>query len=235
MTGGSATPTLLAIESSSETCSVALLHGQDCWQRASEPGQRQSERMLSWVEVLLAEAGIAASAVHALAVTIGPGAFTGVRLGVAMTQGLAMAWDRPVIPISTLMAFAGGLKPSELPILAAMDARMGEIYAGWFRTTANGKVPELIGQEVVMAPTALTHPAGVSEYRIVGSAWAVYDRTIAHALGEPVQAIAQSAPGALTVAQLARQQWPEAARSPDQLVPAYLRDKVALTTAERMA
>ncbi len=228
-------PTVLAIESSSDTCSVALLHGDDHWQRESVPGERQSERLLSWVDALLVDAGVSASAVDTLAVTIGPGAFTGVRLGVAMAQGLAMAWDRPVVPVSTLMALASGLMPSELPVLAAMDARMGEIYAGWFRASAVAAAPELIGEEKLLAPDALTRPKGISDYLIVGSAWAVYSKTIIDTLGEPAQAHAQSAPGAVTVARLARRLWPDAARSPDRLIPAYLRDKVALTTAERMA
>lgn len=225
--------TILAIESSSDTCSVALFRGDDCWQRESAPGQRQSERMLAWVDALLAEAGVPASAVDALAVTIGPGAFTGVRLGVAMVQGLAMAWDRPVIPVSTLMAFASSVPPSERPILAAMDARMGEIYAGWFRVANADAAPESISQEMVLGPDALTRPVGVTDYTGIGSAWPVYEQTITAAIGQPIQVITQSAPGALIVARLARQMGLDAALSPDRVVPTYLRDKVALTTAER--
>ncbi len=235
MNTGKAMPTVLAVESSGDTCSVALLHDEGCWQRQSAPGERQSERMLNWVDALLVDAGIPPSAVDALAVTIGPGAFTGVRLGVAMTQGLAMAWNRPVIPVSTLMAFASGATPAGLPILAAMDARMGEVYAGWFRAATAAAMPESIGAETVLAPDALARPAGVSDYVVVGSAWSVHGGTITRVLGEPAQAFAQSAPEASTVARLARQLWPDAARLPDRLVPAYLRDKVALTTAERMA
>src|SRR5690606_41736875 len=92
--------------------------------------RRHAELALPWAERLLAEAGVARTALDAIAVGRGPGAFTGVRLGVAIAQGIALALDLPVAPVSTLAAPAtpaGGDR-----ILAAIDARMGEVYLGAF-------------------------------------------------------------------------------------------------------
>ena len=97
---------LLAFELSTEACSVALWVDGDVRERHEIAPRRHAELALPWAEALLAEAGIAKSQLDAIAVGRGPGAFTGVRLGVAIAQGIALALDRHAVPVSTLAALA---------------------------------------------------------------------------------------------------------------------------------
>ena len=97
---------LLAIETATEACSVAVLVDGAVIERFEIAPRRHTELVLPWADALLAEAGIAKSQLDAIAVGRGPGAFTGVRLAIALAQGIALALDRPLLPVSTLAALA---------------------------------------------------------------------------------------------------------------------------------
>jgi len=97
---------LLAIETATEACSVALIHGDELIARSEIAPRRHTELVLPMADQLLAEAGIGRHALDAIAVGRGPGAFTGVRLAIAIAQGIALALDRPVVGVSTLAALA---------------------------------------------------------------------------------------------------------------------------------
>jgi tRNA threonylcarbamoyladenosine biosynthesis protein TsaB len=128
---------LLAIETATEACSVALWIDGEVRERFGIAPRQHAELALPWAEQLLAEAGIAKSQLDVVAVGRGPGAFTGVRLAVALAQGIALALDRPVVPVSTLAALAFAPLPAfghplppgerEQRVLAAHDARIGGI------------------------------------------------------------------------------------------------------------
>ena len=124
---------LLAFETATEACSVALYLDGEVRERFEVAPRRHAELALPMAQALLDEAGIARAQLDAIAVGRGPGAFTGVRLAIALAQGIALALDRPVVPVSTLAVLAAGA-PADGParILAAIDARMGEVYAGAF-------------------------------------------------------------------------------------------------------
>src|SRR5690606_16468967 len=140
--------TLLAFETSTEACSVALWRDGQVLERFDVVPRRHAELSLPWAEQLLAEAGVARSQLDAIAVGRGPGAFTGVRLAVALAQGIALALDRPVVPVSTLAALAARGRDGR--VVAALDARMGEVYLGMFEVAA-GEVRAL-GCEAVLRP-----------------------------------------------------------------------------------
>lgn len=226
--------TLLAVDCSGDPCSVAISHAGRCFRRRSAPGSRQSEQVLRWVDELIAESDLSAAEIDGLAVAIGPGGFTGVRLAVATVQGLALAWQVPIVPVSSLAALAMRAPPGDLPLLAALDARMGEVYAAWFH---RGEGDELrpLSNEQVLAPGQLLRPHGVDKYRIIGSAQAAHADAIIDALGVPEQVLAEDSPDAREVLTLALQSWPEGAQAAEQLQPTYLRDKVALTSVEQAA
>src|SRR5271169_2357906 len=97
---------ILAIDSTTEACSAALLIGDAVFARSEEPGRGHSDRILAMVDEILAEAGIALGALDGIAAGIGPGSFTGVRISVAAAQGLAFGAALPVVPISGLEALA---------------------------------------------------------------------------------------------------------------------------------
>jgi tRNA threonylcarbamoyladenosine biosynthesis protein TsaB len=182
---------------------------------------------------VLAEAGLSRRDLDAIAVGRGPGAFTGVRLAISAAQGIALALDLPVLPVSSLAALAMDSPAGGNSILAAIDARMGEIYAGVFRRAPDGTVV-LQGSESVGAAERLVVPRA-SSWNVIGTGWAAYADTLRSRLGsEPIWAEAQRFPRAESVALLAAQELARGAGvAPELAIPVYLRDKVAFTTSER--
>ena len=116
-----------------------------------ELGRRHSERILSMVEAVLAESGYSLGQMDALAFGRGPGSFTGLRIGAGVVQGLAFGADLPVVPVSTLAALAQGQDATR--VLAAIDARMGQLYWGLCINSGNGMT--LLQPECVSAAEAI--------------------------------------------------------------------------------
>lgn len=226
---------LLAIETATESCSAALLAGERLLERSELAPRRHAELLLPMCEELLAEAGLRRADLDALAVGCGPGAFTGVRLAISAAQGIALALDLPVVPVSSLAALAMQAPRNGADVLAVIDARMGEIYAGTFRRDVDGLVVP-IGAESVGAAEALSlPPASASAWSVIGSGWASYAEAIAARLpAAPAWADGARYPQAADVARLAA---PLALAgrgvAAEQALPVYLRDKVALTLDEQ--
>jgi tRNA threonylcarbamoyladenosine biosynthesis protein TsaB len=222
---------LLAIETATEACSVAVFIDGEVRERFEVAPRRHTDLVLPWADELLAEAGIARTQLDAIAVGRGPGAFTGVRLAVALAQGMALALDRPVLPVSTLAALAWPARRADGSILAAIDARMGEVYAGWFR--AEGQGLHAIGPEWMAAPGAID----VDEDKLVGvgTGFAAAEGALAEALLPRLLSCDPTAlPHASDLVRIAALDFAAGrAIAPDLLEPAYLRDKVALTLAEQ--
>ncbi len=227
---------LLAIETATEACSVAVYCQGELRERFEVAPRRHTELVLPWCEQLLAEAGLKKSQLDALAVGRGPGAFTGVRLAVALVQGLALALDRPVLAISTLAALAqgAGAAPGG-PVLAAIDARMGEVYLGEFMIDETG-LARPCGDEVLRRPEQPGLPL-VGAWQGVGTGFAANQGALQHALAASItRCAAEALPHAADLARLALAAYARGETiAPDQLEPAYLRDKVALTLAEQQA
>jgi tRNA threonylcarbamoyladenosine biosynthesis protein TsaB len=226
---------LLAIETATEACSVALLHGDALIDRTELAPRRHAELVLPMAEDLLAEAGMVRRQLDVIAVGQGPGAFTGVRLAISVAQGLALALDSPVVPISSLAALAMQAPKNGAPILAAIDARREEIYAGVFRFDADGLV-EPLDRERVLPASALRLPQAEG-WNVLGTGWRAYGDAIRERLPSPPRwADGDRYPQACDVARLAA---PLVAAgkgvAPEQALPVYLRDKVALTLEEQVA
>lgn len=210
---------LLAVETATEACSVALSIDGETRQRFEIAPRRHGDLLLPWVKELLSEAGLAFSGLDALAVSRGPGGFTGVRLGVAAAQGLALAHDLPVHPVSSLAALA--FNSGAERVLALLDARMGEVYAGWYEIS-EGRIRE-VAAERVCAPEKLQSESG--SWTACGPGLAAYDEAISSRLGDALSGRVEDIwPDAAAVARLAGQ-YP--AVSADRLQPVYLRDRVA--------
>jgi len=223
---------LLAIETATESCSAALLVDGRLLARSELAPRRHAELLLTMCGQLLDEAGLSRRDLDAIAVGRGPGAFTGVRLAISAAQGIALALDIPVVPISSLAALALQAPNDGADVLAVIDARMGEIYAGAFRH-ADGRL-DTLSDETVGAAAALRVPAARA-WNVIGTGWASYRDAIAANLPSPPKwADGDRYPQAADVARLAA---PIAAAgggvSPEQALPVYLRDKVALTIAEQ--
>ncbi len=224
---------LLAFETATEACSVAIYVDGAVRERFELAPRRHAELALPWAEQLLAEAGIAKSQLDAIAVGRGPGAFTGVRLGVALAQGIALALDRPVVPVSTLAALA--LRAEGERILAAIDARMGEVYTGAFARTGDALIA--LSPEVVLKPELATLPDDRDGWCGVGTGFAAGGGVLPRRFGVQLAAFdAAALPHAADLARLATLAYARGeALAPERVEPAYLRDNVALTLVEQQA
>jgi tRNA threonylcarbamoyladenosine biosynthesis protein TsaB len=223
---------LLAIETATECCSVALLSGERLIARSEIAPRRHAELLLPMCEDVLAEAGLQRRDLDVIAVGRGPGAFTGVRLAISAAQGIAFALDIPVVPVSSLAALAMQAPDNGADVLSVIDARMGEVYAALFRYS-NGRIEE-VTDETVASADALRLPADTA-LNIIGTGWTSYRESIRKILSStPRWAEGDRYPQAADVARLAA---PIAAAgggvAAEQVLPVYLRDKVALTLAEQ--
>ena len=224
---------LLAIETATEACSVALLYGDALIDRSELAPRRHAELVLPMAESLLAEAGLARKQLDAIAVGQGPGAFTGVRLAISVAQGLALALDIPVVPVSSLAALAMQAPKNGAAILATIDARREEIYAGTFRLGSDGLI-ESLGLEHVLPAFELVLPEA-DAWNVLGTGWSAYGDAIRERLPSPLRwADGERYPQACDVARLAVPLFAAGKGvPPEQALPVYLRDKVALTLEEQ--
>jgi tRNA threonylcarbamoyladenosine biosynthesis protein TsaB len=224
---------LLAFETATEACSVALYVDGAVRERFEVAPRRHAELSLPWAEALLADAGIARSQLDAIALSRGPGAFTGVRLAIALAQGIALALDRPLVPVSTLAVLA--MRAEGTRILAAIDARMGEIYAGTFLRV--GDVLEATSAETVVAPAEYDLAGTDEDWHGAGTGFAAADDVLQVRLAERFTHIdATALPRAADLAHLAAAAYARGeAIAPELVEPAYLRNNVALTLEEQKA
>lgn len=218
----------LALESSTDAASVALWRDGIVAERCCPPGQPSSATLLPLAAALLAEAGATFSGLDAIAFGAGPGSFTGLRVACGVAQGLAVAHDLPVLPVGTLAAMAHAAGDASR-VAVCLDARMREVYFGCFIDGA------AVGAPGVFAPDAVPLPEG-GGWIAVGNALAAYpalhERMAphVHALLPEILPTA-AAVAALAAPRLARGEGIDAAEA----APVYVRDKVALTVAERLA
>jgi tRNA threonylcarbamoyladenosine biosynthesis protein TsaB len=234
---------ILAIDTSSAWCSVALSIGDKAPSfRHESTSTGASHFLLPWIDDLLSKANVSLSRLDAIAIGIGPGAFTGVRLGLAVVQGLAIGAQVPVIPVASLDAIALQLtktprfKSSQAEnFIIALDARMDEIYWARFEML-NHSAPVRIGEIQLSKPEELN----LSNCQfLAGSAIKEYGELLFmngnyHLAPEYLDdEISISALGILEVAKMDLSKGKQISVS--QLEPLYIRNKVALTTTERMA
>ncbi|PPU76879.1 MULTISPECIES: tRNA (adenosine(37)-N6)-threonylcarbamoyltransferase complex dimerization subunit type 1 TsaB [Xanthomonas] len=226
---------VLAFETSTEACSVALHVDGRVIERFELAPRRHAELALPWADALLADAGIARRQLDAIAVARGPGAFTGVRLAIGIAQGIALALDLPVLAVSTLQVLALRAPAEATHVLACIDARMGEVYAGVFARSGDTLL-ELV-PEMVCAPDALAVPDTAARMAGVGTGFAAADALLQQRFATRLTSVdATGLPRAadlLTLAVPALQRGEGVA--PERVEPAYLRDNVALTLVEQQA
>jgi tRNA threonylcarbamoyladenosine biosynthesis protein TsaB len=226
--------TILAIETSTEVASAALLSERGLFIRESAGVHTHSEAILPMVQALLQEAGVTLAQCDAIAFGVGPGSFTGVRTACGVVQGLAFGADLPVAPIVTLEAMAQACHEASgaLDVLAILDARMGEVYWAQYRYVD-------AGWKIVTAPTlsAAVMVAPIGTPVACGNGLTAYaDAFAAPAFSVFSDSQALIMPSARHIAALGRAAAANGALVPlEQAQPFYLRNKIAFTTAERLA
>ncbi|MBU2180216.1 MAG: tRNA (adenosine(37)-N6)-threonylcarbamoyltransferase complex dimerization subunit type 1 TsaB [Gammaproteobacteria bacterium] len=166
---------LLAIDTSTEACSVALQVGSERLHLDEVCPQQHSKRVLPMVQQLLTQAGLSLQQLDGIVFGRGPGSFTGVRIGVGVTQGLAFGADLPVYGVSTLaaMAQAAYRLHGAAQVIAAIDARMAEIYLGYFALDSQ-LLMQPVTAELAIKPTALIDCPLIGDCFAVGTGWQTY-------------------------------------------------------------
>ncbi|HXV37812.1 MAG TPA: tRNA (adenosine(37)-N6)-threonylcarbamoyltransferase complex dimerization subunit type 1 TsaB, partial [Myxococcota bacterium] len=129
MSGSAARPLLLALETATAEASVALLRGGELVDEVAAAPGPAAATLLPAIDRLLERSGVALAAIDAFAVSVGPGSFTSLRVGIATVKGLAFGAAQPVVPVSTLAALALAAGPTHESVVPLLDARRGELYA----------------------------------------------------------------------------------------------------------
>lgn len=227
---------LLAFDTSTDTLSIAVQHGDAVWQHTGAGGAQASAALIPAIQRLLAEAGLGFDTLDAIVFGRGPGSFTGLRTACAVAQGLAFGarsgQGTPVLPVDTLLAVAEEARHQHgcTQVLAVLDARMNEVYSAhctWQEATRQWSTDADFG---LCAPEALTL-ADAALWIVAGNAQAAYgERLLPQARHVPAlptaTALLRLAPALLAAG---------AAVPASEALPRYIRDKVAQTTAEREA
>ena len=221
---------ILALDTSTEYCSVAVSLDGNISSRGVLAGQRHSELLIQMLDEMLVGAGIKLAQLDGIAFGTGPGSFTGVRIACGVAQGLALGAGLPVVGVCTLQALAQAANHDK--VIAVLDARMGEVYHAAYQKQA--------GQWMTVCHPSLCLPLHAppvegGEWVGAGSGFAVHADVLANRYSAQLAGYdAQAIPQASAIAQLALPEF-NAGRGEDaaQARPLYLRDKVALKTAER--
>jgi tRNA threonylcarbamoyladenosine biosynthesis protein TsaB len=221
---------LLAIDTSTDSCSVAASRGEALFSHSEPALQRQAERVLGMVEALLEEAHLGLDQIEGIAYGEGPGSFTGLRIAAGVTQGLALARGVGVVGVGSLLALAQECDADK--VVACIDAHMGEVYHAAYARTGSGW--DEVSAPGVYKPEAVPVPPGRG-WTGCGDGFAAYRERLAARFGDGVAEIrAGAAPSARAVLELAMPRFAAGeAKDAASAVPVYLRDKVALKTGER--
>jgi len=229
---------LLAIDCSTERMSVALAQGDRRWTHEGGGGAQASAALIPAIMGLLDEAQLSLKELDAIAFGQGPGAFTGLRTACAVAQGLALGAKLRLLPIDSLLMLAHAAlssNPQSSRVLSVLDARMGQVYAAAYEHGSEGwhclEAPSL------SQPEALVLPSGWQEqgFVLASNAHAIYPDAFASNLSQGGVAI-EAWPQAEVMLDLAALAYGRGESvSPAEALPLYVRDKVALTSAERLA
>ena len=228
---------ILAVDSSTEFLSLALRTAAGFWRRDMALGAQASSQLLQQLGALLDEAQVSLAQIDLLVCGRGPGAFTGVRVAVAVCQGLAFSHQIPVLPLSGLLSMAEAVRlvqsdpQAPISVWALQDARMGQVYAAHCQWT--GQAWEMGAERLVdyLATAELTKKQACI---VTGNV-----RSVLQEAGLPIPpAYFDSSPSASLLLRLAEQGLAAGQlvlSDAAALLPVYVRNKVAQTTAERAA
>jgi tRNA threonylcarbamoyladenosine biosynthesis protein TsaB len=225
---------ILAVDASTDACSAALLMDGEVHERYEMAPQQHTRLLMPMVHELLAETGNSLKSMDAYAFGQGPGSFTGLRIAIALVQGLAMGTDRPVIGISTLAALAQRAirMDSATQVAAALDARMGQVYWGLFQAGASGYA-EPFSAEAVLDPAQVPR-LKAGEWMAVGNGWSSYRESLLQSSGlGPTSPDVDARPRAGEIARLAAPVLERGGGVPPAVAePVYLRQQVARKIGE---
>lgn len=221
---------LLAFDTSTEYLSLALMQGDEVSTFDVLAGQSHSQLILPQIQSLLSEAGLQLKDLDGLAFGAGPGSFTGVRIAAGVAQGLGLGANLPVVGVCTLMALAQGSGASK--VIACLDARMGEVYHAAYIKNAAGW--QAMCEPGLYKPDAVPAIEG-DGWVGIGSGWQAYAEVLNQAYGGQLEnTLPELLPTASAILQLAQPVFASGQAKPAaEAMPVYIRNRVALKTAER--
>ncbi len=215
---------LLTIDTSSSSCCVALTDGELLLgEYLLAGGKGVSSRLFDAIERLMTDCSVGMNELDGFGVAQGPGAFTGLRVGIGAVKGLAMATGKPLVGFSSLAMLAMNLPLVDLPVCTLYDARKNEVYAGLY--SCRRGLPEPLRPDAVISPAALTEWI-TGPTILVGDGVFRYRDQITSMLGEnaifapPISNLPRASNGAM-IAYHALQRGDSV--SPALLLPVYLR------------
>lgn len=215
---------ILAIETSSQACSVALSIDGVIAERHEILDNRHSDYLLAYIDALILDSCITKSDLDAIAIGTGPGSFTGLRLGMGVAHGLAYGLTIPLVPVPSLLAIAAQSVHDYL--LVAVDARMGEIYWQCFERIGVMQFTPLT-QANLDKPSEVVLPQVEGHWFGLGSGWDQYLQTLGPLLNNKSDWLANVLPRASTVAKLGQLMLKnQAVDLQQQVLPSYIRNKV---------
>ena len=225
-------PRLLAFDTSTDTLSVAVQHGERIVTHTGAGGAQSSTTLLPLIRTMLAEAGLSLGELDAIAFGRGPGSFTGLRTACAVAQGLGFGAGVRLLPVDTLQAVAEEARHrfGATRVVAVLDARMDQIYSASYDLD---RIPETAGVDddvQVIAPEQIAVPSG---WALAGNAFAAYGDRLPAAAEAARHEVLPTATAMLRLAPVLLAAGRDVA--PSDARPLYVRDKVAQTTEERMA
>lgn len=229
---------ILAIETATSACSVALSVGDSLFERSELGNNIHSQKLLGMINAVLSEANLKASALNAVAVGQGPGSFTGLRIGIGVAQGISFGVGCQMIGVSSLAALARQVTSNGY-VLAGIDARMNEIYWGAYKVSD--------GEVILLNELQVSHPTAIDlkgyqlfdqrpesdKILLVGNAWSIYEKEFAPSFFDQVKHMQDSFyPQAKEVLLLAQRKLSNKQTvSPVDFSPEYVRNNVAVKKA----
>ena len=221
---------LVCFDTATDVLACAVWYDGECVEHHELAPRGHADRVLSAVDRVLAEAGIARFELDAIGFGRGPGSFTGLRIAAGVAQGLAFALDLPAVPVSTLTAIAQGAlrENGSRRVLVVLDARLGEVYAGAARADAGIMRP--VRDERRCRPGELADELDADGGWVgCGPGWAVCADALRDGLDTRLERLeTDRLPRARDVAALAHRAWEEGLTVPAEgALPVYLRSRVA--------
>ncbi|MGM9647818.1 MAG: tRNA (adenosine(37)-N6)-threonylcarbamoyltransferase complex dimerization subunit type 1 TsaB [Eubacteriales bacterium] len=220
---------ILAIESSALTASVAICEdNRPIAEMTLQTGNTHSDTLLPMVEQLLTHAGMSVQEIDLFAVPVGPGSFTGIRIGVSLIKGLAFDSKKPCVGTSSLEGMAYNLAGFEGILCPVMDARRNQLYNALFRFT-DGKLIRLTEDRLIPATKLAAELAAYGGSVILtGEGSDILQKASADTVPYVIPSPLMATQNAVGVAQLAFRMYREGKSVSDcELLPVYLRPSQA--------
>ena len=211
---------VLGLDSATEACSAAILRdGSVAAHRFETLDRGHAERLMPLVEEVMTEAGAHFSDLDLIATTVGPGGFTGLRIGLASARGLALAADRPLVGVTTLEAVARAQPTRDTPLMVALDTKRADFYLQIFDPD---DAP--LSEPAALMPSDIAGILAEGPIAVAGNAGEEVIAALAGSVRTLVMTEGPMLPDAAIVAAIGKERFtaqPESARTPPG--PLYLR------------